>query len=171
MQCLRSNKGGGQATLAVIAGICIVVAGYFIIKQTKTKQESPYASAFYYCTSCEKEFTGDSTLVPPVKCPICKQLTGVRLRKYRCDKCKKVFPAYLEKFDMEDKLLIEKRNRGEAVPPGASIGSELICEFGTDDWINASDQAALDFIASVKCPNCGATSPDIKPIFPESEKK
>ncbi len=171
MQSLRSNRGGGQAALAIIAVICIGVAGYFIIKQTKPKEESPYGNSFYYCTSCEKEFTGSSDLVPPVKCPTCKQITGARLRKYKCEKCNDIFPAYLEKFDMEDKRIIEKRNRGESVPADVSIGSELICEFGTDDWISASDQAAFDFIATIECPNCGAVSPDIKPIFPEVEKK
>jgi hypothetical protein len=168
MQPLRSTKGGGQATLAVIALICIVVAGYFIIKQSKTKDETPYSNAYYYCPSCEKEFTGVANLIPPVKCPFCKQVTGARLRKYRCKQCNNVFPAFLTKFDVETKRLIERRERGESVAD-TNIGSELIAEFGTDDWVDASSQEGLDIVSSVVCPKCG--SADAVPIFPKSKGK
>ena len=170
MQSLRSDKGAGQGVLAVIALICIAVAVYLIIRQAKTKDETPYANAFYYCTNCEKEFTGDSKLYPPVKCPFCKQVTGARLRKYECKKCGEVFPGFISKFDMQTKRLIERRDQGENIPD-EQIGSEMMTEPGSDDWVDASDQAAFDILSNITCPECGATVVDTLPIFPKSKKK
>ncbi len=169
MQSLTSNRGGGQATLGIIALICIIVAGYFIIKQSKTKEENPYDRAFYYCTSCKKEFTANASEVPPTKCPTCKQITGVLLRKYKCNKCKTIFPGYMQKYELDTKRAIERRRQGEKVPD-SEIGNLRISEPETEDWMDSSKQEAFDLIANVRCPKCEASGADIEATFPKQQE-
>ncbi|MDP2898215.1 MAG: hypothetical protein Q8Q12_16895 [bacterium] len=169
MQSLKSNRGGGQASLGIIALICIIVAGYFIIKQSKTKEGTPYDRAFYYCTSCKKEFTANASEVPPTKCPTCKQITGVLLRKYKCNKCKTVFPGYMQKYKPDTKRAIERRRQGEKVPD-SEIGNLEISEPETEDWMDSSKQEAFDFLANIRCPKCEASGADIEAIFPKQQE-
>lgn len=169
MELAKSNRGGGQATLGIIALICIIVAGYFIIKQSRTDKETPYDTAYYYCTNCKKEFTANASEVPPTKCPICKGMTGVLLRKYKCNKCKTVFAGYLQKYDLDTKRAIERRRQGENVPD-SEIGNSLISEPESEDWMDSSTPEAFDFLANIACPKCEATGADIEAIFPKQEK-
>jgi hypothetical protein len=171
MQSLKSNRGGGQGLLAGIAIICIAVAAYLIFKQTKADKDSAFGDTYYYCTSCQKEFTGSSNLVAPVKCPYCKGITGASLRKYKCKLCGKVFPGYLQKFDPETKRLIERRKRGEQVDD-SKIGSQLMTEFGDENWVDSGSQEAYDILNGITCPNpdCNATGTNVETIFPKAKK-
>ncbi len=166
MQRLRSSRGAGQGTLAIIAIICIAVATFFIVKQTKQKKDKTYGDVFYYCTSCKKEFVDSSNKVSPIKCKFCAQPTAASLRKYKCKQCGTVFAGFIMKFDEETKRLIERRKRGEKVPE-EQIRSELISGPDGDSWVDASSQDAYDLLASISCPKDGASGVDIEAIFPK----
>ena len=168
MQSLRSVKGAGQGPLAIISIIVIGVAAFLIVKQGKEKKQSPFAGTYYYCTSCQKEFEGTPDKIPPTKCIHCGQMTAVSLRKYKCKQCGTVFRGFVQKFDDQTKLLIERRKRGEKVPD-EQIRSELISPADEEDWVYADTQEAYDILGSITCPNCQAKNPE--PIFPEPEKK
>ena len=171
MEALRSSRGGGQGALAIVAVISIIVAGYFILKQTKSKSDTQFEYGFYYCTNCKKEFVDSSKKYPPIKCPYCKQMTAVAERKYKCTKCGKTFAGWLEKWDMESKRNIERRKQGENVPDG-TIGSILVSPPGEEDWMDSSTQEAIEFMNSVTCPdpNCGGTGMDLEQVIPKPEK-
>lgn len=168
MQWLRSNRGGGQSLLAGIAVIAIAVGLYFVFKQAKSKDDSLFGDVYYYCTNCEKEFTGSSNATPPIKCPFCHKVAGVRARKYKCKECDTVFIGYIQKYDPETKLLIERRKKGESVPD-AQIGSILVSEPGEDDWFEASSPEGLDLMNNVVCPKCEGF--DLEVVFPPKKKK
>jgi hypothetical protein len=168
MQRLRSNRGGGQGILAIIAIICIAVAAFFIVKQTKKKDEGASGGVYYYCTNCEKEFV-DTDQDPPIKCPYCNQLTGVYLRKCKCNKCSCVFRAYLLKWDPDVKRRRERRRQGENVPYEEGE-TELISEPDADYWVDSQSPDGIDILANISCPKCGASGEDIEPVFPEPKK-
>lgn len=166
----RSTRGGGQAALGVIAIVCIVIAVYFVVKQTRTNEEGTASGqVFYYCTNCQKEFSAPHQ-DPPIKCPYCSQMTGVYLRKYKCKKCGTVFRAYLLKWDLEVKQRRERRRQGESVPYGEDE-SELVSEPDTDYWVSSVSPEGMDILGNIGCPECGALGADIEPVFPEKEAK
>ena len=131
MQSLTSNRGGGQGLLAGIAVICILVAAYFIFKEAKSGKDDAFGNVYFYCTNCEKDFTGSSDEVPPVKCPHCQQITGVFARKYRCSECDTTFIGYLQKYDPQTQLAIQRRKKGEKVSD-TEIKSIMVSEFGEE---------------------------------------
>ncbi len=169
MQSLRSIRGGGQGTLAVISIIVIGVAAFLIVKQGKQKKTSPFAAAFYYCTSCQREFAGTPDKVPPTKCRYCGQPTAVSLRKYKCKQCGNVFRGFILKYDDQTKVLIEKRKRGEKVPDD-QIRSILMSPADEENWVSGDTPEAMDMPAACSvCPKCNTKGAE--PIFPEPEKK
>jgi DNA-directed RNA polymerase subunit RPC12/RpoP len=170
MQWLRSDRGGGgQGALAVVAIICIGVAAFFIVKQTKPKDEGA-SGIFYYCTSCEKEFVDSADKVPPIKCPYCKQVTGAYLRKYKCKECGTEFRGYLLKWPMDVKRRKERRKRGEKVPfqPGET---ELVSPADEEYWVDSESPEGFDIINNIVCPECEASGGNLETIFPKPKKK
>lgn len=167
MQSLWSNKGGGQGLLAGIAIIAIALGAYFIFKQTKSKDDSLFGDIYYYCTNCEKEFPASSSETAPIKCPFCKQMTGVIAAKFKCKECNEEFIGYIQKYDAETKRLIDKRKRGEKVPD-EQIGSILVSEPGEEDWIEASTPEGNAVMSNLACPKC--ESFDVERIFPPKKK-
>jgi YHS domain-containing protein len=167
MQSLTSTRGGGQAVLAVMAIICIVVAGYFIIKQTKPKQVIE-GGIYYYCTSCKKEFEDSPDKIPPIKCPYCGEVAGAELRKLKCKECGEVFRAYLLKWDTEGKRAMEKRKEGQYVP---YEGGELVSGPEGEFWVDSESRDGFDLINGVVCPNCGASGENLEAFFPEKKKE
>ncbi len=168
MQSLKSNRGGGQGLLAGIAVICILVAAYFIFKEAKSGKDDAFGNVYFYCTNCEKEFTGSSDEVPPVKCPHCQQITGVFARKYKCSKCDTTFIGYIQKYDPQTQLAIQRRKKGDKVSD-TEIKSIMVSEFGEEDWIDGSSMDGLDIMNGVKCPN--NCEEELEPIFPQVKKK
>ena len=125
-----------------------------------------YATAYYYCTSCKKEFVADASEVPPTECPTCKRITGVLLRKYQCKKCRTVFPGYLCKYDAATKQAIERRSQGERVSD-SEIGNSLLAEPESDNWMDSTTQGVFALLANIRCPKCQASGADLEAIFPE----
>lgn len=168
MQSLKSNRGGGQGLLAGIAVICILVAAYFIFKEAKSGKDDEFGKVYYYCTNCEKQFTESGDKVPPIKCPYCRQVAGAVARKVKCSECKTTFVAYIQKYDPQTQLAIERRKRGENVDD-TQIQSIQVAEPGTDDWVDASSPEGNDLMTNIKCPSgCEGT---LEPVFPEFKKK
>jgi len=170
MQLLRSNRGGSQGVIAGIAVICIAVAAYFIFRQTKTKKEEAYGGVFYYCTNCTKEFVGSPYETPPIKCKFCNQVTAVVAAKRKCRSCGKTFIAYLQKYDPETKMLIERRKKGEKVPD-EQIKNIMVSRFGEDDWLDAGTPEGIEVMSEITCPfpECGGTESD--PLYPKEVTK
>lgn len=169
MHSLRSNKGGSQSALAIVAIVCTVIAVYFIVKQTRPKQQATSGGVFYYCTSCQKEFAAPDQ-DPPIKCPHCNQMAGVYLRKCKCNKCGKAFRAYLLKWDLDVKQRREQRRRGENVPYGEDE-SELISEPDTDNWFSSASPEGIYILGNIACPECEASGENIEPIFPKTDEE
>lgn len=167
MQSLCSNRGANQAILALVAVICIAAGAYFIFKHAKSGEDDLYGDVYYYCTSCEKEFPDSSSNTPPIKCPFCNKPTGVLARKFKCKECETEFIAYIQKYDPETKLLIERRKRGDSVPD-AQIRSILVTEPDTEDWVDASSPEGTDLMNNVFCPN--ECEGDLEPLFPKPKK-
>jgi hypothetical protein len=167
MQSFFSNKGGAQGTLAVIAVICIAVAAYFIFRQAKPQKDTGFGDIYFYCTNCQREFTEASNKFPPINCPFCKQPTGVVARKFECNGCGRKFIGYIQMYDPETKVLIERRQAGEKVPD-EQLRSIMVTEPGSEDWIDSSTPEGADLMNNVRCPACGGT--DLNAIFPKPEK-
>ncbi|NQT83004.1 zinc ribbon domain-containing protein [bacterium] len=163
MQSLWSNRGGGQGLLAGIAVIFIAVGAYFIFKGAKSGDQG-VGDVYYYCTNCQKEFTANSSETPPIKCPFCKQPTGVLSAKSKCEVCGKEFISYLQKYDPETKVAIERRKRGDSVPD-TEIHSIMVTEPDTDDWIDAGTPEGLDVMTNVVCPE--GCEGEVTRIFPK----
>jgi len=153
----------------VVAIICIAVAVFFIVKQTKPKDDSSSGGVYYYCTNCEKEFV-DSDKDPPIKCPNCKQVTGVYLRKSKCTQCGTVFRAYLLKWDPDVKRRRQRRRQGENVPY-APDESELVSEPDEEYWVNSEFPDGIDIMTNIVCPECEASGENLEAIFPKPKKK
>jgi hypothetical protein len=169
MYSLRSNKGGSQWALAIGAIVCTVIAVYFIVKQTRPKEEAASGGVFYYCTNCQKEFAAPSQ-DPPIKCPHCSEMAGVYVRKCKCNKCGAVFRAYLLKYDVDVKQRRERRRRGENVPYGEDE-SPLVSEPDTDNWVSSASPEGIFILSNIACPECGGSGENIEPVFPKTEEK
>lgn len=95
-------------------------------------------------------------------------MTGVYLRKCKCNKCGTVFRAYLLKWDIDVKQRRERRRRGENVPYGEDE-TELVSEPDTDNWFISSSPDGIGILANIACPECGAAGAEIEPVFPEKK--
>lgn len=169
MQWLHSNRGGGQGLLAGIAVILLLVGAYFIFKHTK-KDDDAFGDVYYVCTnpSCEKEFKDSTDKIPPIKCPHCRQVAGAAARKFKCSECDTTFIGYIQKYDPQTQLAIERRKKGEKVDD-TQIMSIQVSEPGMDDWVDASSQDGIDIMTNITCPSgCEGT---VEPVFPEFKKK
>jgi hypothetical protein len=165
MYSSRSNKGGSQPVVAFVAIVCTVIAVYFIVKQTRPKEQATSGGVFYYCTNCQKEFAAPGQ-DPPIKCPHCSQMAGVYLRKCKCNKCGAVFRAYLLKWDLDVKQRRERRRRGENVPYGEDE-SELVSEPDTDNWFSTESPEGTFIFSNIACPECEASGENIESVFPK----
>lgn len=168
MQSLWSNRGGGQGLLAGIAVILILVGAYFIFKEAKSGKDDEFGNVYYYCTNCEKEFTDSTDKVPPIKCPHCRQVAGAAARKFKCSECNTTFVGYIQKYDPQTQLAIERRKKGEKVDD-TQIQSIQVSEPGTDDWVDASSPEGTDIMTNITCPSGCEGTPE--PVFPEFKKK
>ncbi len=168
MSSMRSRHGGAQGLIAVIATICILIAAYFIFKQSKTAREGPVGDAYYHCEDCGYEFVGSSTLAPPIKCPKTGSLTAVRAVKFK-GRDGKAFTGYYEKYDLETKKLIEAKKRGEKVDD-AKIGNLLVQE-PDGDWVDSTTEDGIIIFNTVTSPSDDSTGQDLERVYPQSEKK
>ncbi len=157
--------------VALLAIVVIGVAAYVIVKQSRLKKGGRSERVFFYCTSCKKEFV-DRDQDAPIRCPRCRQMTGVYLRKCRCKECGEVFRAYLLMWDPELKRLRERRRRGEKVPPTARE-DELVTAPDEEEWMDSGSPEGIDLITNIVCPKCSASGKSIEAVFPKegNEKK
>ncbi len=167
MQSLWSNRGGSQSLIAGVAIICIAVGAYFIFKGAKSDEDELYGDVYYYCTNCEKEFAAGSQETPPIKCKFCGKLAAVAIRKYKCKGCGHTYIGYLEKYDPETKVLIERRKKGEPVPD-ERIRSIMVAEPDSDTWLDASSPEGTELMNNVVCPKCESFEKEA--IFPGKKK-